>query len=420
MMAWKDIAMGPRSWKALRDWRQSMIPIMKHELESRDVPVPNSYIDLVSTYVRLRAHKSFLFNFFLAWHAKYHSKGLRQTVIERNAYIFHKKRLTVWSLRLWLNRVRDTKAYLKTPEKWDKYIHLVRSQHMAEVRRTSVIVNRWHSYARGEALLKKREIQRKEKMLKSTFQGWQVVTIKHREMKMEAVMKWKMYIADPRIAVVRRWRLYALKRRTRKAVYEQLDESHRAWKQRVTMERLFGKWQRRMMEEKNKVRDLDLQRRHWKLQATKHETSLLSSLYAKEREKIAQIETELGDVTTNFVRSEEEVGKLEEISTTWKIALHALKMELLRLGLVIEKCGTAGVKKKRRMSSEDSRDRLNNDDRYGKEARTRLGAMHISDRVVGTWKRRNSDPDLASDEKLMEMKPPLDDIIVQLLSIEKE
>jgi hypothetical protein len=46
--------------------------------------------------------------------------------------------------------------------------------------------------------------------------------------------------------------------------------------------------------------------------------------------------------------------------------------------------------------------------------------MHTSDRVIGTWKRRNSDPDLMSDTKLMEMKPPLDEMIVQLLSIEKE
>jgi hypothetical protein len=118
--AWKDIAMGPRSWKALRDWRQSMIPIMKPELETHTVQIPSSYLELVSAYVGLRSHRSFMFNFFLAWHAKYHSKGLRQTVIERNAIVFCKKRLTVWSFTEWITRVRKTKEYLKTPEKWAK------------------------------------------------------------------------------------------------------------------------------------------------------------------------------------------------------------------------------------------------------------------------------------------------------------
>jgi hypothetical protein len=45
--------------------------------------------------------------------------------------------------------------------------------------------------------------------------------------------------------------------------------------------------------------------------------------------------------------------------------------------------------------------------------------MQTSDRVIGKWERRNSDPDLSPDLDLVFVKPPLDETVVQLIAIEK-
>jgi hypothetical protein len=82
----------------------------------------------------------------------------------------------------------------------------------------------------------------------------------------------------------------------------------------------------------------------------------LSLVYTRDREKITRIENELIDVTSQFVEREDEVSKLEELCTTWKIALHALKLEFVRLALIMEKCSTARQPKKRRFSNEDWRE----------------------------------------------------------------
>jgi hypothetical protein len=416
---WREIALGPRSSKALKEWRQSMIPVMKRELENQGVAVPMSYIDLVSSYVSIRAHRSFLFNFFLAWHAKVHSKSLRQTLIERQAFVFHKKKLTTTTFKKWITRIRNTKAYLVTPERWAQYIALGRAQHQAKRGRTAAIVAAWHVYSHHQSVLRNRRQFNRRRMMSRSFGGWRATVARHRALKLEGILVWKRHIQDPKVVALRSWRLWALKKRTRRMVGLDLDRSHNAWRNRFIVDCSFGLWQRKLAEREKYRADIDLERRHWKLQATKQDTQLLSALYTRDRDRIAAIETELGDVTAQFVGSEEEVSRLEELSTTWKIALHALKMELMRLGLVVQRCSTPDPPRRRRFSSEDSHDRLSQDDRYAEHTQSRLSHMQTSDRVIGKWVRRNSDPDLSHDIGLVDLKPPLDENVVQLIAVEK-
>lgn len=419
LQTWRDISIGPRSRKALQAWRESMIPVMKRDLELRRIPVPLEYIDLVAAYVSLRAKRSFLFNVFLAWHTKFHSKSLRQTVVERNAYVFHKKKLQTSTFRFWLNRVRETKEYLKTPEKWEKYIALARARHSAKISQISLIVHKWHDYSRIQGVLRKRTQFAKTKLLQNTFKSWQKTVIRHRELKLKTIITWKQAIQDPKIAVFRKWNMYTIKKKTQRIMKQQMMESNIQWRNRTLLEKSFEKWQKRAADESNFRAALALEKKNWELQATKQRTTLLSTSYAKEREKIASIETELGDVTQKFVSSEEELSRLEEVSTTWKIALHAMKMELMRLSIVVQKCQSPKPIKQRRFSDEDFHDRLKNDDRYNQETRSKMSMMRIGDRVIGKWKRRNSDTDYDEELDMVNLNPPLDENIVQLLQIDK-
>lgn len=411
---WRDLAMGPRSWKALRDWRQSMIPVMKRELENHAKQIPLAYADLVSAYVAIRTHRSFMFNVFLAWNSKVHSKSLRQTVIERNAFVFYKRTLTGASFRSWITKVRKTKAFLQTPERWAKYVSLMRTRHRAKLARIRVIMARWHRRARNQRVLRQRTTFLRRRRMTTVFGGWRRTVERDRGLKMGAILVWKRMIQDPKIAAVRGWRTWALKRRARKTIRTELDESHTAWQNRRIVDGAFGLWQRRLAGHIGYHVGIELERKRWQLERTKQETQFLSALYARDREKITRIETELIEVTSQFVDREDEVAKLEELCTTWKIALHALKLEFMRLALIVEKCSTARQPKKRRFSNADWSERVSGDDRYGKEARTRLSMMQVSDRVIGKWERRNSDPDLTGDLKTVYMKPPLDEAVIAL------
>jgi hypothetical protein len=415
LQLWRDIAMGPRSWKALRDWRQSMIPVMKRELENQGVAIPLAYTELVSAYVAIRAHRSFLFNVFLAWNSKVHSKSLRQTVIERNAFLFHKRKLTSMSLRLWTSRVRKTKAFLQTPERWARYIGLARARHKAKLARIRVIVEKWHVHARNQTLLRQRLLHCRTTLLHAVFGGWQKIVERNRGLKLKAIMAWKRTIQDPKVIAFRGWRLWALKKHARRRVRNELDESHITWQCRRTMDRAFGTWQRRLAESVNHNVETDLEHKRWRLEQTKQETQLLSVLYSRDRDRITDIENRLIGVTSGFVATEDEVSRLEELCTTWKIALHAMKLEYMRLALIVEKCSTSVQPRRRRFSNEDWHDRVAGDDRYGNEGQTRLSMMQVSDRVIGKWERRNSDPDLSDDLKMVHVKPPLDEAIISLV-----
>lgn len=420
LKTWCECANGPRSRKALQLWRQSMIPVMKRELESKKIPVPNNYTELVSEYVSMRAKRSFMFNFFLAWHSKYHSKSLRQTVVERNAFIFHKKKLLAHAIKKWTTRVREIKSFLKTQEKWDKYILISRKRHSARISQILHIMNKWHDYARIQGVLKKRVLFERTKNLQKTFRGWRATVARHRELKLKSIMIWKRTIQDPKVAIFRKWMLYTLKKKTQKQMTAQLFESNRQWHNRVLLEKTFSTWQRKAADKNNFNAALELEKRRWELQSTKQRTTLLSGSYAKERDKIANIETELGEVTQKFISNEEELTNLEEVSTTWKIALHAMKMELMRLSIAVQKCSTPKTTKHRRYSDEDFHDRLKNDDRYGQSSRSKMSMFKAGDRVIGKWERRNSDPDFDDDLNMVNLNPPLDENIVQLLSIDKQ
>ena len=200
----------------------------------------------------------------------------------------------------------------------------------------------------------------------------------------------------------------------------QLFESNRQWHNRVLLEKTFSKWQRKAADKNNFNAAHELEKRRWELQSTKQRTTLLSGFYAKERDQIASIETELGEVTQKFIENEEELTNLEEVSTTWKIALHAMKMELMRLSIVVQRCSAPRPRKHRRFSDEDFHDRLKNDDRYGQETRSRLSMMKAGDRIIGKWERRNSDPGFDEDLDMVNLNPPLDENIVQLQSIDKQ
>jgi hypothetical protein len=415
---WRDIATGARSWKALRDWRQSMIPIMKHELENQNVTVPLAYVDLVSAYVTIRARRSFLFNIFLAWHEKFHTKSLKETVKERNAFIFHKQRILSWTFKEWHIRVRKTKAYLATPQKWAKYIHLARTRHLSKMARIAKIVRKWHQRARNQIVLKEQKLLCQKKLERSAFIGW-VSTVSHqRNLKLEVIQAWKRKIQNYNVVRFRGWRVGSLRKRTRKEVGAMFDHSHAARHQSLLAEQVFAKWRKRYADLENARADKELQRSRWRLQEAKQSTTFLSGLYARDREKISGIEAELGRVTNQFVNSENEVSQFEEVTTTWKIALHAMKMELMRLAISVQRCSTPKPQKRRRLSNEDCRDRLGNDDRYAKSTSSRISLMQTSDRVIGNWSRRNSDPDLSPDLCIVNLKPPLDENIIHLLAID--
>jgi hypothetical protein len=418
LQTWRDIATGPRSWKALREWRQSMIPVMKWELESHQQPVPLAYIDLVSAYVAIRARRSFLFNCFLAWHEKFHTKSLKDTVKERNALIYCKRRLTLWSFKEWLIHVRLTKEALGTPERWAQYIQLSRTRHHAKMAQVGVIVRKWHRHARNQIVLKARKRHNRRRMVMASFEGWRTTVNRLRDLKLAAISMWKKKIQNPNVALYRGWRIWAIRKRSRRGMAQLLDESHNTWRERGLLERTYGIWQRKYMERENERADLALQRAHWRLQESKHNTGFLSGLYSRDREKIQGIETDLGNVTTRFVGSENEVSLLEELTTTWKIALHAMKMELMRLAIAVQRCATAKPLRRRRLSNEDCRDRLANDDRYSQSTASKMSLMRTADRVIGKWIRRNSDPDLTQDLSLVSVKPPLDENIIHLLTID--
>jgi hypothetical protein len=391
-----------------------MIPVMKRELENQGAPIPLAYTELVSAYVAIRAHRSFMFNVFLAWNSKVHSKSLRQTVIERNAFIFYKKRLTAGCLRLWITKVRKTKDFLQTPERWAKYIALTRTRHRAKLAWIRVIIAGWKRRARNQKMLRQRMAFRRKRTMTAVLGDWRRTVERHRGLRMAAIMVWKRQIQDPKVVAFRGWRIWALRKRARKTIRRELDESHTVWQNRRIMDNAFGKWQRRLAEQIRDHVEIELERKRWQLDQTKQATQFLSVLYARDREKITAIESELIDVTSQFVSREDEVSTLEELCTTWKIALHALKLEFMRLALIVEKCSTARQPKKRRFSNEDWRERVAGDDRYGKGAQTRLSMMRVSDRVIGKWERRNSDPDLSDELKAVYMKPPLDETVIAL------
>jgi hypothetical protein len=316
-------------------------------------------------------------------------------------------------------RARKTKSYLTTPERWAKYIALMRARHQTKRARSTAIMQAWHVHAHNQSVLRNKRESNRRRLISRSFDNWRTTVVHHRDLRIEAIRCWKRAIQDPTIVAFRAWRLWALKKRTRRLVGRDLDASHEAWRNRFILESTFGTWQRRLADKENYLADVALERRRWRLQATKHDTQLLSSLYTRDRDRISSIETELGEVTGQFVASEEEVSRLEEVSTTWKIALHALKMELMRIALVVQRCSTPKPPKRRRLSSEDYHDRLANDDRYSRETESRLSHMQTSDRVIGKWERRNSDPDLRPDLDIVFINPPLDETIVQLVAVEK-
>ena len=419
LMEWCDIAMGPRSRKALNAWRQSMIPVMKKQLEMKKLTVPQKYTQLVAAYVALKAQRSFMFNVFMAWHTKYHTKSLKQTIIERNAFIFHKKKLQQWAIRHWAERVKKTQEYLKTPEKWKLYISISRSQHTTRVSYIQKIISKWRNYARIQNILKKRSVLHRKKLAKQSFLEWRKITARNIELKMQSIMIWKKSIQNPKLAVLRAWNLYTIKRKTKKQVKDQVQISNEQWKNRILLEKAFGKWQLKAAEQRHFSKSVELEKQRWQLQKVKQRTTFLSGSYAKEREKIAEIEDSLGEITQQFVSSEEELAKLEETTTTWKIALHAMKMELMRLAIVFQKCSKPKVAKRRRYSDEDYYDRLKNDDRYNQTTRSILSQMKTGDRVISKWERRNSDPDIDINTEIVNLNPPLDDNVIQLLSLDK-
>ncbi|EAY23008.1 hypothetical protein TVAG_182440 [Trichomonas vaginalis G3] len=419
LVQWKEIAMGPRSRKAMAKWRTSMVPKMKAELEKVGREAPQEYIPLVSAYVELRNQHSFLFNFFIAWHARFHSKSLRETVSDRNAAILYKKHCLTRTFKFWLTNVRQTKEFLKTKEKWDRYIKLSRSQHQQRMAVVRALVTKWHAYSRDRVILRHKRKSNDEKLTRGTFIAWKDTTQKHREMKMKAIEMWKRHIQDPKVAVFRKWRIYAIKKRAQHQMDNLLFQSGQQWRARRVLDEAFAKWQLAYGKNKNARAGKALEQRKWYLQSTKQNTTMLSAEYAKEREKIAAIEKNLGDVTTQFIQTEDEIARLEDVTTTWKIALHAMKMEYIRLATIVEKCATSSVRKQRRMSDDDFYERINNDDRYMQGSKSRLNNFKTADRVVGKWERRNSDPEI-NPQEYVDLKPPLDDAIIQLLQLDKD
>ena len=95
-----------------------------------------------------------------------------------------------------------------------------------------------------------------------------------------------------------------------------------------------------------------------------------------------------------------------------------MKMELLCLSIAFQKCSPTQVHKRRRFSDEGY-DRLKNDDRYNQTTDSKLSLMKTSDRVIGRWERRNSDPDFDMNLDVVNLNPPLDETVVQLLSLDK-
>lgn len=419
LLTWRDVSLGDHSRKALAKWRTSMIPIMERELENSHIPIPEEYLDLVISYVSQRTHRSFLFNYFLAWHTHYHSKSLKETVSNRNAMVLFKKHLTTRYLHVWAKHTAETKGFLKTPEKWAKYIALMRSQHTADVSTISIIVSRWHNFAKTHGLLHKMLAKNKFKFTQKTFEAWEATVIKHRQLKMRALEMWKKSIQDPKVSVFRAWLLYTIKKRTRNTMKDSLLITHDQWRSRLLLDRAFGRWQKKTFANIEYRDNVALERRKWDLQTTKHQSTVLSNQYSIEREKIASLEKELGAITEDFVNTEDEISRLEEVGTTWRIALHTMKMEILRLGLIVERCSKTVVTKRRRLSDEEHKTRILDDDRYDQFTESKLSYLQTSNRILSKWERRNSDPNLLDDTPLVITKPPFDDNIIQLLSIEK-
>ena len=168
---------------------------------------------------------------------------------------------------------------------------------------------------------------------------------------------------------------------------EALLRTHNEWSCRLLIEKVFGKWQRKTAINQEYRANVELEKKKWTLQTTKHQSTVLSGQYSSEREKIAALEKELGDITEEFVSTEDEVSKLEELGTTWRIALHTMKMEVLRLGLIVERCSKTKPQKKRRLSDEEIRVRLADDDRYEQNGKSQLSYLKTSDRILSKWKR---------------------------------
>lgn len=416
---WREIATGKRSRKAMAQWRTSMVPKMKSELERSGREAPSQYTPLVSAYIEMRAQRSFVFNYFIAWHARVHSKSLRETVGDRNAALLFKKHVMTRTFKFWINNVRQTKNFLGTKEKWSRYIALSRAQHKAHLAVVSELVTGWHSYARNRVIIRKRRATMNHKLSVLSFDFWKKTTDRHREMKLAAVEIWKRHIQDPKIAIFRKWHVYAIRKKTQHEVSTRLLESSIQWNERKLLDTSFAKWQLRYSQNKSNIAAKALEKRKWDLQSTKQATTVLSGQYAKEREKIAAIESNLGDVTSAFIETEDEITKLEEITTTWKIALHAMKMEYIRLATAVQQCSKPFVRRKRRMSGEDAQSRLADDDRYNQGTESRLDQLQISNRVIGKWQRRNSDPEI-DPSNFVDLKPPLEDNIIQLLQVDKE
>ena len=412
---WFKLATGGRSRKAMKSWRLSMVPKMKQELERYGRESPQSYLALVSTFIELRTQHNFVFNFFIAWHSRVRSKSLRETVGNRNAFLLYKKRILKWSFQSWIKGVRKTKEFLGTKEKWKRYIALNRSIHQSKMENIRILVKNWHQYSHTLSILRKKEQRNKKKVLKIIFKQWRITIQRQLQLKLHSIQMWKRFIQDPKISIFRAWKIYAIKKRTRRQVTHELMKSHTEWHSRFLIEYSFGKWQSKFSYNKLYRSSIALEKRKWDLQRTKKNTANLSTEYSKEREIILGIEEELGLVTKEYIQKEDEISSLEEISTTWRIALHAMKMEFLRLALTVQKCYTPHYYKKRRYSDEDRRDRLKNDDRYGEETNSRLNSLKISERVIEKWERRNSDPELDL-LPLVNINPPLDENIVQLIS----
>ena len=271
--------------------------------------------------------------------------------------------------------MRQTKEFLGTKEKWIRYIALSRAQHSAHMSVVRELVSSWHMYARNRVILRKRRQQMNKRLSKLSFTFWKETTNRHRDMKLKVVEIWKRTIQDPKIAVFRQWQVYSIRKRTQHEMANKLMVSSMQWRNRKMLDTSFAKWQMRYSMNKNNIASKALEHKNWDLQTTKQATTVLSGQYAKEREKIAAIESNLGDITSQFIQTEDDITKLEEITTTWKIALHAMKMEYIRLATVVEQCSTPQSKRRRRMSDEDVISRLAEDDRYMQGSKSRLSVL---------------------------------------------
>lgn len=416
---WKEVALGTRSRKAMQAWRKSMLPKMKMELEKAGTRVPGDYLSTVATYIEFKSQKSFMFNFFYAWHAQCHSKSSKEIVQTRSSNLLYKRKTTTKFFMAWLEGTRSIKRALGSKENWNKYIYLCRSHYSAFMAFIDSVVREWRKYAYCKLTLRRLVSRNSKKLLKSSFVGWNYTAQRYRTLKLNSIAMWKMYIQDPKIPLFRAWHVYAIERSTKRTVKNMLLESYNRWRNRNLCDTCFHKWQIRYVSERNFVASKKLEKRNWDLQSSKHNTSWLSSKYSMGKDKIKQIEDELGKVTSEFIETENEITKLEDTTTVWRIALHAMKMELSRSAISVQECSTPAPVKRRRLSDEYRRERISNDDRYTHGTTSLISQLKISDRVMSSWKRRNSDPDIDAAE-LVDLKPSLDESILSLLNQNKE